>query len=120
MPERVDNGVVLLQAIDAWNQGDLPKYLELYDADIVLHGAPPGMRGVRAMYTGMWRAYPGSQLRVDDLLVADERVACRYTWTAVARLTGESVTMPGMTILHFRDGRCVERWDFEGSPDTPA
>jgi hypothetical protein len=24
------------------------------------------------------------------------------------------MTMPGITILHFRDGRCVERWGFEG------
>jgi ketosteroid isomerase-like protein len=109
-----DNGAVLRNAIDAWNEGDLPRYLELYDADVVLHGLPPGIRSVRAMYTGMWREYPGSQLRVADLFAEGDKVACRYTFTANARKTGESMTMPGITILHFRDGRCVERWDFEG------
>ncbi|HEX9634965.1 MAG TPA: nuclear transport factor 2 family protein [Candidatus Limnocylindria bacterium] len=66
------------------------------------------------MYTGMWREYPGTRLRVDDQLVDGYKVACRYTFTPTARKTGESMTMPGITILHFRDGRCVERWDFEG------
>jgi hypothetical protein len=26
----------------------------------------------------------------------------------------ELVTMPGVTTLHFRERRCMERWDFEG------
>jgi predicted ester cyclase len=24
--------------------------------------------------------------------------------------TGRAIAMPGITILHFRDGRCAERW----------
>ncbi|MGD9531705.1 MAG: ester cyclase, partial [Pseudonocardia sp.] len=24
--------------------------------------------------------------------------------------TGTEIALPGITILHFRDGRCVERW----------
>ncbi|HEX9634964.1 MAG TPA: hypothetical protein VGB34_05700 [Candidatus Limnocylindria bacterium] len=36
----LDNGAVLRNAIDAWNEGDHPRYLELHDADVVLHGLP--------------------------------------------------------------------------------
>jgi predicted ester cyclase len=108
-----DNAAVLEQAIGAWNRADLAGYLELYDEAVVLHGVPPGIDGVRSMYEGVWRAYPGSQLALDEVIVQGDRLACRYTWRANDANSG-AFLVPGATIMHFRAGKCVERWDFEG------
>jgi predicted ester cyclase len=53
-----------------------------------------------------------------------DKLACRFVVRATHRgplqgipPSGRSVTLPGITILRFRDGRCVERWsqaDFAG------
>jgi hypothetical protein len=43
---------VLERAVAAWNRGDLRAHLELFDPDIMLHGAPRGIAGVRSMYEG--------------------------------------------------------------------
>jgi predicted ester cyclase len=110
-----DLAAVLQRAIDSWNRAELDAYLELYGPGVILHGVPPGIEGVRRMYAGVWRAYPGSQLTLEDVIVEGNRLACRYTWRATNARSGESVTVPGVTILHFRDGKCTERWDFEGS-----
>lgn len=115
-----DNRAVLEQAISDWNNDNLSGYLRLYDAGAVLHGLSPGIDSVRAMYEGVWATFPGSRLFLDDVVAEGDKVACRYTWRAKSAANGETVTMPGITILHFRDGRCVERWDFEGQEQNVA
>lgn len=65
----------LRRAIDAWNRGDLAAYLEIYDPNVVLHGAPPGLDGVRATYERIWRLFPGSTLELDESRAT--RTTCR-------------------------------------------
>jgi predicted ester cyclase len=113
-----ENRAVLAQAIEDWNNDNLSEYLKLYDPSVVLHGLSPGIDAVRAIYEGIWTAFPRSRLTLDDVLAEDDKVACRYTWRAKRAENGELVTMPGITILHFREGRCVERWDFEGQEQS--
>lgn len=115
-----DNAAVLRRAIDAWNAGDFAGYMEIYDPGITLHGAPPGIDGVRSMYQRMWRLFPGSRLELEDVITEGDKLACRYTWRGSNKRSGEPVVMPGVTILHFRDGKCVERWDFEGTEQNVA
>ncbi len=112
-----DNQAVLRRAIEKWNEGNLDAYLELYAHSVVLHSVPEdfpaGVEGVRKMYEGMWSSYPGSLIQIDDLLGEGQKVACRYTVQAAHGDTHEEVTFAGITILHFADGKCVERWDFD-------
>ena len=110
----LDNQALLERAIEDWNRGDLEAYMKLYSGDVRLHGLPPGIAAVQAMYEGMWKAFPGSRLVLEDIVSQGEKVACRYTFQATNTKTGQRFRMPGITILHFRGGRCVERWDFEG------
>jgi ketosteroid isomerase-like protein len=109
------NAQVLEEAVAAWNRGDLDGYLELYDPEVNLHGLEPGIANVRAMYRGMFAYYPGSQLTLEDVLAESDKLACRYTVRGTNRKTGEDLNLPGVTIMHFRGGRVVERWDFEGT-----
>ena len=115
-----DNATALATAVAAWNRGDLDGYLELYDPQILLHGLEPGIDSVRAMYRGMFAFYPGSQLTLEDVLVDGDRLACRYTVRGTNRKTREELVLPGVTIMHFRDGLVVERWDFEGTERNVA
>jgi predicted ester cyclase len=113
----IDNAAALRRAIENWNAGDLGSYLGLYAPHIVLHsvpaGVPSGVEGVKKMYQGMWSSYPGSTIQIEDLFQEGERVACRYTVRATSGATGEQVTFIGITILHFSNGVCVERWDMD-------
>jgi predicted ester cyclase len=117
----------LEQARERWNAGDLFAYLELYDPGIVLHGyvgVEPGIASVRAFYEGFHAAFPQSELVFDDLIAADDKVVCRFTIRGThggpfqgLPPTGKPVVVPGITILRFVNGRCVERWsqaDFMG------
>lgn len=117
-----ENKASLQCAIDHWNNQNLDGYLELYDANIILHGFPPGLapgvEGARQFYTGVWAAFPGNQLTIDDAVAEGDEVAVRFTLRGVHRgafmgipPTGKEITLTGITILRFAGGRCVERWN---------
>jgi predicted ester cyclase len=122
-----ENERMLLAAREQWNAGNLEGYLRLYDPAVVLHGyagVEPGIEGVRQFYEGFLAAFPGAQLAFEDVFSAGDRVACRYVVRAThggpfqgLPATGKRVEIPGITILRFAGGRCVERWsqaDFLG------
>lgn len=118
---REENGAVLERAIERWNAGDLPGYLELYDANAVPHGLPgvePGLESIRGYYEALWVAFPGSRLTLDDVVAEGDEVACRFTLRAThggefnsIPPTGKQIVVTGITILRFADGKCVERWN---------
>lgn len=121
------NRAALERAVARWNAGDLPGYLELYDPSVVLHGyagVEPGLEHVRAFYEGFWQAFPGNRLQLEDVFAEGDRVVARFVvrGTHQGELmgmppTGREVSLPGITILRFAGGRCVERWsqaDFLG------
>ena len=115
-----DLETALMAAVDRWNAGDLDGYLALYDDDIMLHGYSPepmDKPAVRAFYSGIFDAFPGGQLTIHETLVDGERLSCRFTLTGRhdgefvgVPATGAEIALPGITVLHFRDGRCVQRW----------
>ena len=111
----------------AWNAGDFAGYLQLYAPQITLHGyvgVEPGLENVRRFYEAFRTSFPGAQLYFEDVFVSGDRLACRFrveaehkgTFQGLAP-TGRKVTLPGITILRFENGKCVERWshaDFLG------
>jgi steroid delta-isomerase-like uncharacterized protein len=114
------NEAAVAGAIERWNAGDLDGYLELYADDVRLHGYTPepmDKPAVRAFYEAFFAAFPGIQIKVDEMFGADERVSCRFTLSGRhdgpfmgVPATGSSITLTGITVMHVRDGRCVERW----------
>jgi steroid delta-isomerase-like uncharacterized protein len=112
---------VLNQAIE--NFSDLENrenYFELYDANIVLHGyagVEPGLASVKQFYQALWIAFPDSRLTIEDMFAKGDKVVCRFTMSATHQgefmnvpATGKSINLPGITILRFVEGKCVERW----------
>jgi steroid delta-isomerase-like uncharacterized protein len=114
------NKAALERAIGLWNAGDLPGYLELYDPDIKLHGYSPeamDKAAVREFYAGSWEVFTNQQLTIEDMFGEDEKLCVRFSNTGTHEgplmgvpPTGRQIMMEGMTVMHFRDGRCIERW----------
>jgi hypothetical protein len=115
-----DNVARVKAAADAFNRGDLEGYLTLYDEGATLHGyspAPIDKPSARAFYRGILDAFPGATLRFHEVIGAGDRLAIRFELSGThggpfmgVPATGRPVSLPGITILHMRAGRCVERW----------
>ena len=110
----------LLAAFDRWNAGDLDGYLSLYDEGIRLHGYSPEPMSkvqVRVFYEAIFRAFDTPTLDFHEVLW--DGAACTIRFTMTGRhvdefmgvpATGTPIALPGITILHFRGDRCVERF----------
>jgi predicted ester cyclase len=110
----------LSAAVDSWNAGDLDGYLELYDEDIRLHGYAPEAMGkteVRGFYEGTFAGISSNHLEFHETLWDGDSCAIRFTlsgrhtgqWLGVPG-TDTEVAVPGITIMHFRGDRVIERW----------
>jgi len=107
-------------ALACWTAGNLDGYLSLYDEDIRLHGyAPEPMTKVqvRGFYEAIFRAFDPPKLEFHEVLWDGDVCAIRFTMTGPhvdefmgVPATGTSISLPGITILHFRGDRCVERF----------
>lgn len=102
------------------NPAERPLYFDLYSPDVIFHGydgVDPGLESVKRFYEGVFAGFPDVAVTVEDALEAGEKVAVRFvlrgthlgTFNGIPA-TGKTVAMPGMTILRFDNGKCVERW----------
>lgn len=120
-----ENNAALARAVDAWNAGDVETYLELYDDRLALHVGTydfPDKETVGNMYRGFFAATSDLRLVIDEAFGEGERLCARYTVTArhTAELmgipaTGRDVALMGITVMHFDNGKVVERWDADDS-----
>lgn len=107
----------------------LEDYLALYAPDALLWGYGPGpLQGkdaIRAFYEGVKAAFVDIDLVLDEVLEAEGgRLVLRFHMDGThagpflgVPPTGRRVTLPGLTVLRFEGGLCVERWstaDFLG------
>ena len=112
-----------------FNTGDIETYLTtLYAPDCVAHFLPPGMpqghTGLRLFYGVFAAGFPDAQLHFDAVLAEGDDLAVRYHIDATHSgefngipATGKRISFSGTTILHYKDGKVVERWsesDFLG------
>jgi steroid delta-isomerase-like uncharacterized protein len=116
------NKELLLDAIACFSDpARRQEYFRLYDPSCVIHGVPglePGMEGIKSFYESFWKAFPDAILTALDLLAEGDRAAVRFAVQGThsaefngVPATGRKVTLEGITIFRFRDGRAVERWN---------
>ncbi len=124
-----DNKMVLMRAIENFGRLETrEKYFDLYDDGAVLRGyagVGPGLENIKQFYAQFWTAFPDAKIVVEDLIEADDKLICRFVVNAThggnlmgVSATGKPVALPGITILRFVNGKCVERWsqaDFLGA-----
>lgn len=108
------------KAVAAYNAGDIGTYMELYDPSVTLHGYAPepiDYESGKGFYSMLMAAFPGGQLAGNDILQDGEKVIVRFTLTGKhggdflgVPATGKPVELNGITILHFKGNKVVERW----------
>ena len=108
------------RAIAAWNDGDLDRYLDLYDDSIRLHGySPEPMTKAEAagFYGQLFANLDGIHLTIEQVVEEGDTLAVHavMTGTHTGELfgltnTGVRIEQQVMTMLRFANGRCVERW----------
>jgi steroid delta-isomerase-like uncharacterized protein len=96
------------------------EYFQLYSDDIILHGyqgIEPGLESVKQFYYAFWKLFPDAQVLIQDLIGEGDPLVARYTITGTMHepfmgvpATGQRIELPGISILHFRNGQCFERW----------
>lgn len=115
-----ESRAVVAAAVDAWNAGDLERYLELYDPSIVHHGLAPepfDHQANRAFYEMLVAAFPGARLVLDDIVAEGDSLALRFHLAGEHKgpflgipATGRQFLLNAQTIMRFEGGRVVERW----------
>jgi steroid delta-isomerase-like uncharacterized protein len=102
------------------NPATRDSYFDLYSEDIVLHGyegVKPGLASVKQFYAGIWSAFPDAAVTIEDVIESGDKLAARFVMTGThggpflgIPATGIAIRLPGITILRFDAGKCVERW----------
>ena len=116
-----ENKALVRSAIQEFNKGNIDSYLAYYHEDLVTHGYPPqlpaNLDGLKAFYGAVGAAFPDAKVELGEMVAEGDKVATLFTFRATHRgdfmgilPTNRGVSMDGITILRFRDGRISERW----------
>lgn len=125
MLENENTAIIRRWFEEVWNQRRLETIDELLDANAVAHdlgGTGASTRGAaefRAAAEQLLTVFGEAHFVVEDIFGVGDRVAVRLQ----ARLkntgplghlppTGAEVTVPVMCMIHLRDGKLVEGWNF--------
>jgi steroid delta-isomerase-like uncharacterized protein len=110
------------QLTDAVNRRDLGALSQIFDPDLINHGADPdeprGAYHFEHVFRDFIAACPDFQVMIDDQIAEDDKLVVRWTdigtHTGAPLLgvpaTGKQIILTGIDILRIRDGKIVERW----------
>lgn len=110
-------------AVGMLNDGDVEGYATtLYAPGAVVHGFPAGFApdrdGVAAFMRTVRAGVPDARINAKDIVADGDRVAVRFTLTGThtdellgAPGRGAAIEVEGITIVEFRGGQVVERWN---------
>jgi predicted ester cyclase len=75
------------------------------------------LESVKQFYYGFWKVFPDAQVVVQDLIGDGDTLVARYMITGTMKeafmgvaAAEQRIELPGISILHFRNGQCFERW----------
>jgi predicted ester cyclase len=111
----------ILDSLAAFANAEIrDRYFSLYAPNVLIHGIPgiaPGLPGLRAHYETIWKAFPDCVVKPDAILECGELITVRFTFTGTQSgdfrdfpASNRRVEVPGISILRFESGQCVERW----------
>jgi steroid delta-isomerase-like uncharacterized protein len=116
------NKAVARAVFEVWSTGEIERLDELVAADVVHHdpydpNAAEGLAGMKRTIELNRNAFPNMQLTVEDQVAERDKVVTRWRgeMTHTGELggvapTGRRVTITGITIDRFEDGKIVEAW----------
>jgi steroid delta-isomerase-like uncharacterized protein len=107
---------------EIWSSGELDRLDDYVAADVVHHDpydphGAEGIEGHRKTIEMNRRAFPDIQIAIEDQIAEGNRLATRWTSTMThtgdlggAPASGKRVTISGITVERFEDGKIVEAW----------
>ena len=107
---------------DIWSTGEIERLDDLVACDVVHHdpydsNAAAGLEGMKRTIELNRRAFPDMRLSVEDQVAEGNKVVTRWSGEMThlgdlggAAPTGNRVTISGITIDRFEDGKIVEAW----------
>jgi predicted ester cyclase len=113
---------VYQELVDAVNRRDLGALDQIFDADLINHGADPdeprGAYHFKQIFSQFIAACPDLRVTIEDAIAEDDKLVVRWSdlgmHTGAPLLgvpaTGKQIVLTGIDILRIRDGRIVERW----------
>jgi len=116
------NKAVARAVFDAWSTGELERLDELVAADVVHHdpydpNGADGLAGMKRTIELNRGAFADMRLTVEDQVAEGDRVVTRWRGEMThtgdiggVAATGRRVTITGITIDRFEDGKIVEAW----------
>jgi len=106
---------------EVFNKGNMSMIDEVVSTDFVNHdpfpGEPAGREGFKQSATAMRAAFPDLHFTNEQMIAEGDMVAHRYTMHGTHTgsflglpPTGRAITMRGIDLLRFVDGKVVDRW----------
>lgn len=110
---------------EAWYEGNVNAFDEVYADDYVWHRPPlPDIQGLAAAkqsVAGTRTAYSDIKADYEEMVAEGDTIA--YRWTMTMKHTGQSPTLPipptgkevtlkGCTVVHVRNGKVFEEFEY--------
>jgi steroid delta-isomerase-like uncharacterized protein len=115
-----DNKALVRRAYDAYNQRNWAAYYELFTPDCVGHYASmtiPGLEAYKQFLSMYLTAFPDLHVTLEDIIAEGDIVVVRQTGHGIHQgdlmgipPTGKQVTVTGINIARFANGKAVELW----------
>jgi steroid delta-isomerase-like uncharacterized protein len=112
---------------EVWETGNVDDLDAIFDSKFVRHSdastSVEGLDKLKKLITEFRTAYPDIKVVSNEEIYSENRFAGRWTFTGTNTgpgempPTGKSVTVWGINIIHFENGKIVEEWDsFDNVP----
>ena len=104
------------------NKADLELASKIVHTNFVDHGNPPnlpgGIEGLKQFLSMISTAFPDIQVKVEDMIAQNDRVAVRLTVSGTHKgvlmgtipPSGKEATWSGIDFLRISEGKIAERW----------
>jgi steroid delta-isomerase-like uncharacterized protein len=118
----LSNRAAARAVFDVWSTGELERLDDLVAGDVVHHdpydpNGADGLDGMKRTIELNRRAFPDMRLEVEDQIAEGDKVVTRWRGEMTHRgelggaaPSGKQVTITGITIDRFENGRIVEAW----------
>ena len=114
-----ENVDLFVQAIEAFNHGDVPGVLRVMDPEIqfehrvaALQGDYSGLDGVRGFFADFGESFEAGHIHCPDVRDLGDRVLALGTLHATGRGSGVETELTFAVVARFREGRVTHYIDF--------
>ena len=99
---------------EVWSRGNLQAVADFYHPN-AKHGDDFTIEGFQKGVASQREAFPDFKVTINDIFATGNKVICEVTYTGThtgrkmfkQEPLGKAVTVPGMDIFTFKDGKCV-------------